>query len=122
MIICDGVVYYLGMSATADYIHFALPIPTERLAMFCKKWKLSRLELFGSVLREDFGPESDVDVLVTFQPNAQPTFLGMFAIQDELESLFGRRVDLLRRQTVEESKNPYRRKSILDSATVIYAD
>ncbi len=94
----------------------------DRLADFCKKWGLSRLELFGSILRGDFKPDSDVDVLISFREGVAPTFLGMMTMKEELELLFGRHVDLLRRQSVEQSRNPYRRNSILNSAAVVYAD
>jgi predicted nucleotidyltransferase len=101
---------------------FAIPVPTDRLAAFCDKWGLCRLELFGSILRDDFKPESDVDVLVSLREGIAPTFMGMLDMKEELESLFARRVDLLRRQAVEVMRNSYRRNSILNSAAVVYAD
>ena len=68
-------------------------VPDGAIAEFCRKWKITELALFGSVLREDFGPESDVDVLVTFEPGHTPGF-AFFEIQAELSELLGRRVDL----------------------------
>jgi predicted nucleotidyltransferase len=79
------------------------------------------MEFFGSVLRDDFRPDSDIDVLVTFGPDHPPTLFGLIEMQDELEALFGRDVDLLSRRAIEASRNPYRRQSILDSARIIYA-
>jgi predicted nucleotidyltransferase len=68
-------------------------IPKARLASFCKKHHIRRLALFGSVLRPDFGPKSDIDVLVEFEPNHIPG-LAFFGMQDELSKIFGRKVDL----------------------------
>lgn len=79
------------------------------------------MELFGSVLCDDFGPESDVDVLVTFDPKVRVSLFQFAQMQAELEAIFGKRVDLLTRRSVEQSRNPYRRNAILDSARVVYA-
>ncbi len=70
-----------------------IPIPAEALADFCRRNHIRRLSLFGSVLRDDFGPNSDVDVLVEFEPDHIPG-LAFFAMQDELSAILGRRVDL----------------------------
>ena len=78
------------------------------------------MELFGSVLRDDFGPESDIDVLVTFAEDANWSLFAFVRCKEELEALFGRRVDLLTRPAVERSHNPYRRNAILSSAEAIY--
>jgi uncharacterized protein len=93
----------------------------ERVATFCEKWKITEFALFGSVLRDDFGPESDVDVLVTFAPDAPWSLLDMVRMQHELEVLFGRPVDLVERSAVEESENYIRRKHVLGSARVVHA-
>src|SRR6266540_369471 len=70
-----------------------IAIDRQRLADFCRRNHIRRLSLFGSVLRDDFGPNSDVDVLVEFEPNHIPG-LAFFAMQDELSAILGRRVDL----------------------------
>ena len=70
-----------------------IPIPAEALADFCRRNHIRRLSLFGSVLRDDFGPDSDVDVLVEFEPDHIPG-LAFFGMQDELSEILGRRVDL----------------------------
>ncbi|MHB9038400.1 MAG: nucleotidyltransferase family protein [Armatimonadota bacterium] len=88
---------------------------------FCKRWGIAELALFGSVLRDDFGPNSDVDVLVTFSPGARPTLFDMVHMQDELAGILGREVDLVSRRGVESSANYLRRKAILESAEVVYA-
>ena len=79
------------------------------------------MSLFGSVIRDDFGPESDVDVLVRFDPQARRTFFDIVRMQDELSRMFGRNVDLVTRAAVEGSRNYIRRKAILDSVQVVYA-
>lgn len=70
-----------------------IEIPSEAIARLCRKYRIRRLALFGSFLREDFGPQSDIDMLVEFEPGATPGF-GFITIQDELTELLGRRVDL----------------------------
>ena len=92
-----------------------------QLAEFCRRWKVSELALFGSVLRGDFKAGSDVDVLVTFAGGARWSLLDLVKMQDELGSLWKRPVDLLARRAVERSPNWIRRKAILESAEVIYA-
>ncbi len=98
-----------------------IDIPQDELAAFCERWKVTELALFGSVLREDFNPESDVDVLVRFDPQARHTLLDIAQMQDELSATLGRAVDLIERAVVERSPNYIRRKAILQSAETIYA-
>ena len=95
--------------------------PQDEIAAFCERWQVAELALFGSAVRDDLGPESDVDVLVSFDPGARPTLFDIAPMQDELARLFGRKVDLVTRAAVEASRNHIRRKSILESAQVIYA-
>lgn len=97
-----------------------LTIPEADLAAFCRANGIRRLSIFGSAVRDDFGPESDVDLLVEFEPGRVPGFR-FVGIAAELSELFGRRVDVLTRRSVERSPNYIRRKEILDSAEVIYA-
>jgi predicted nucleotidyltransferase len=93
----------------------------NKLAEFCSKWRIIDFSLFGSVLREDFGPESDIDVLVTFSSEASWSLFDLVTMEDELKVLFGRDVDLVLRKTIERSKNPYRREAILSTAQSVYA-
>ena len=95
-------------------------IPKAKLAEFCKRWNVSEFALFGSVLRTDFSPTSDVDVLVSFAPQAQVTLFDMARMQIELQAIFKRDVDLVTKRGVENSRNPIRRKRILASAQVIH--
>lgn len=97
-----------------------LSTPNEQIESFCQHWKITGLSLFGSVLRDDFRPESDVDVLVTFAPEAEWSLLDHVAMQEELSTIVGRKVDLVSRQAVEQSDNEQRRRAILDSAEPIY--
>jgi len=97
-----------------------IPIDYERLAEFCRRWKIVELALFGSVLREDFRPDSDVDVLVTFAEGARWSLLDLVRMEDELSMLLGRDVDLVERPAVEESHNWIRRRAILESAEPVY--
>ncbi len=95
--------------------------PKEKIIEFCRRWKITEFAVFGSVLRDDFGPASDVDVLVTFASDARWSLLDHVEMQDELTALFGRKVDLVNRRGIERSRNPIRRREILDSAEIIYA-
>ena len=94
-------------------------IPKKKIAVFCKRWKIIEFALFGSVLRADFGADSDVDVLVSFAPEASWTLFDMVQMQDELRAIFGREVDLVSRRGLENSRNYLRRQAILESAQVI---
>lgn len=98
-----------------------IAIPEPELHAFCRRWRIAELALFGSVLRDDFRPDSDVDVLVRFAPNARPTLFDLVRMKDELQELLGRPVDLVSRRAIEASRNHVRRNAILGSAEVIYA-
>jgi uncharacterized protein len=101
-------------------VSVAVPLDRELIAEFCSRWKVEELSLFGSVLRDDFGPDSDVDVLVTFAPDARWSLFDAAAMEEELEQLFGRPVDLVTRPSVERSHNWIRRRAILGSARPVY--
>lgn len=92
-----------------------IEIPKEILADFCRRNRIRRLAFFGSVLRDDFTPESDVDVLVEFEPGAR-VGLAFFTMQDELSDLLGRKVDL----NTPACLSPYFRNEVLDEAEVLY--
>ncbi|MYC65660.1 MAG: nucleotidyltransferase [Acidobacteriia bacterium] len=105
-----------GTPAISSNVH----IPPDELAAFCRRWSVREMALFGSVLRDDFGPESDVDVLVQFEDEAQHTLFELDEMELELREIFRREVDLVSRRGVEASHNYLRRNSILASAQVIY--
>ncbi len=92
-------------------------IPYDRLTEFCRRWKVTELALFGSVLREDFRPDSDIDVLVTFAEDAGWSLFDLVSMQDELKEIFGREVDLVEKDGL---RNPFRKRSILNSMEVVY--
>ena len=98
-----------------------IELPRDTIADFCRRWRISELALFGSALRDDFRPDSDIDVLVTFASDAAWSLLDHARMQDELRAILKRNVDLISRRGIELSRNPIRRKAILGSAKVIYA-
>jgi uncharacterized protein len=93
-------------------------IPGKKIHTFCRRWKVIEFALFGSILREDFGPESDVDVLVSFAQEAGWSLWDLAEMQQELEGIFGRPVDLVENGTL---RNPFRRQAILNTKEVVYA-
>jgi predicted nucleotidyltransferase len=95
-------------------------VDPRRLARICKKHHIQRLSLFGSVVRGDFGPSSDVDILYEPEPGHLGTLSSFTAASDAMADLFGRRVDFVKRSLIKNSKNPYRKKSILEDERVIY--
>lgn len=92
----------------------------EEVASFCERWQVTQLAVFGSALREDFGPESDIDLLVSFDENARHTLFDMVRMEEELKAIFGREVDLVSRRGIERSPNYIRRKAILESTELLY--
>ena len=99
--------------------HIAIDYDKEKLRDFCHKWKITEFSLFGSVVRDDFGPESDVDVMVTFAADARRSLFDMVHMEDELVEIFGRDVDLMTRRSIERSRNFERRESILTNAVSV---
>lgn len=98
-----------------------LGVRMSDIAAFCDRWGVEELALFGSVLRKDFGPDSDIDVLVRFKAGRTPGLFVAARIRRELAEMCHRRVDLVHRPTIERSQNYIRRKKILESARVVYA-
>lgn len=93
-------------------------IPEREIESFCRRWKIAELSLFGSVLRADFRPESDIDVLIVLAPDAEWSLFDWITMRDELAALFGRNVDLVERSGL---RNPFRRHEILSTREVVYA-
>ncbi len=98
-----------------------IPIERAKVAAFCRKWQITELALFGLILRDDFRPDSDVDVLVSFADEADWSLLDHVVMEEELAGILGRKVDLVTRRAVERSANRIRRQAILGSAEVVYA-
>lgn len=99
---------------------FNIQLPEEKLVEFCQRWKVSELALFGSVLRDDFRIDSDIDILITFAPDARRGLMTLAKMKYELEDLLGREVDLVNKSALETSHNWIRRNEILGTAQVIY--
>lgn len=95
-----------------------IDVPAEKIADFCRRYRIRTFALFGSVLREDFRPDSDVDVLVEFEPAARHSLFDIVNMRDELAELFGRPVDLVEKSAL---RNPFRRHEILRTHQIIYA-
>jgi predicted nucleotidyltransferase len=103
-----------------DVSDIRIDLPMDQIADFCRRWKIVEFALFGSVLREDFHPESDIDVLVTFAPEAKWSLFDHLHAQEELKDILRREVDLVDRKAVEENPNYFIRKAILKSAQIVY--
>jgi predicted nucleotidyltransferase len=99
----------------------SLSWPADRIEEFCRRWKIVELSLFGSALRADFRPDSDVDLLVRFAPDADWSLLDHARMERELSEILGREVDLVSRTAVEASPNWIRRQEILKTARPLYA-
>jgi uncharacterized protein len=99
----------------------AITLPQEQLKSFCRRWKIVELALFGSVLREDFRPDSDVDILVTFDDSADWGLFEHSDMEEELSQMLGKKVDLVSRRGIERSRNWIRKKEILGNQERIYA-
>jgi uncharacterized protein len=95
-------------------------LPKDKIADFCSRWRVAELSLFGSVLREDFHPQSDVDILITFQPESNWGLLEHVQMQQELQDILGRDVDLVSKRAIERSSNWICRQEILSTAQPIY--
>ncbi len=99
-----------------------IELQMAQIEAFCQRWQICELALFGSVLRDDFRPDSDIDVLVRFTAEAHHTLFDLVRMETELAEIFQRQVDLISRRGVEQSLNYLRRQEILSSAKVIYED
>lgn len=93
-------------------------IPQKKVVAFCKRWNVTEFSIFGSALRADFRPDSDVDVLVTIKPDAHISLLDIAQMQIELEAIFKHPVDIVEKEGL---RNPYRKREILKTAQVVYA-
>jgi len=109
------------MSALTSIAELRVDLPREAVVGFCRKWRIVRLEVFGSALRPDFGVRSDVDLLVTFAADARWSLIDHARMENELAQLLGRDVDLVTRRSVEQSRNWIRRREILSTARTLYA-
>lgn len=97
-----------------------LNLSEDQLKNFCHRWQITELSLFGSILRSDFRPDSDIDVLAAFAPGVRWSLLDHMRMEQELKTLFGRKVDLVSKRAIERSGNWIRRREILAAAQPIY--
>ena len=97
-----------------------LGLPMNAIEAFCDRWQVAELALFGSVLRDDFGPESDIHMMIRFKTKRTPGLFGIVEMEWELAELLSHRVGLVTREAIESSRNHIRRKAILESAKVVY--
>lgn len=95
-----------------------IDIPMDKIEDFCRRWRIKEFSLFGSVLRDDFRSDSDVDVLVSFEENAGWSLYDVVDMKEELKAIFGREVDLVEKGAI---RNPFRKHSILSTKEVLYA-
>ena len=99
---------------------FPIELPHKEIEDFCRRWEVSELSLFGSVLTPYFNKDSDIDVLVKFVDSSRRTLFDVVQMEDEMTAIFHRKVDLVLKGGIEASKNAIRREEILNSAVVIY--
>ena len=97
-----------------------LALPIDQINKLCQQWQIIELSLFGSILRDDFPGDSDIDILVAFAPTANWGLLDRAQMQEELEAVLSRRVDLISKRAIDRSSNWIRRKEILSTAQTIY--
>jgi uncharacterized protein len=93
-------------------------VSMDKIKDFCRRWKIVEFALIGSVLRDDFRPDSDIDILLSFEENAGWSLYDVVDMKDELKTVFGREVDLVEKEAI---RNPYRRRTMLTDKEVLYA-
>jgi len=98
---------------------YPFSLPREKIVAFCHRWQITEFAIFGSALRNDFNALSDIDILISFNDSAEVTLLDMAQMQIELERLFNRPIDLVEKAAL---RNPFRRREILETSQVVYAD
>ena len=97
-----------------------IDVPKEKIAAFCRRNHIRELALFGSALRSDFRPDSDVDMLVEFEPGQELGLMELVAMENELSEILGRKADMVERQAVERSENYIRKRHVLQSVEKVY--
>ncbi len=101
-------------------IELNIELPKDQITKFCNRWHIHELAFFGSVLRDDFGPDSDLDILITFAEEANWSLLDHLRMEEELQKILLRKIDLFTKRAVEQSHNQLRRQKILSTAEVVY--
>ena len=103
-----------------DLIFHRMGCSSDKIQHFCQRWKITELAVFGSILRDDFKPTSDIDFLVKFSPEIKIGIFELYDIEEQLTEMVGRPIDLVFKTSIEKSHNWIRRKNILETAEVIY--
>ncbi|NJK53956.1 MAG: DNA polymerase subunit beta [Leptolyngbyaceae cyanobacterium SU_3_3] len=103
-----------------ESIKLAIALPIDTIQAFCQRWQIAELAVFGSILRDDFHLDSDVDFLYVLEPNTHWKLSDLIHAEEELTQLLGRKVDLVGKASIEQSHNWLRKRNILSSARVIY--
>ena len=99
-----------------------ISVSREKIVDFCKRWQIIEFSFFGSILRDDFNPEkSDIDILIEFSSTSSWGLFNLVKMEEELSLLFNRRVDLVNKKAIENSRNSIRKRNILESAEIYYA-
>src|SRR5207244_362033 len=101
--------------------HGNIDVPIDKVETLCKRWKITELSFFGSVLRDDFRPDSDVDVMVRFGPDEHWSLFDIVQIEIELGGILGRKADLSEREIIEKSDNPFFRRHARSRVELVYA-
>ena len=104
----------------SDIIHQRLKLSQEDITNICEEWNIRKLSLFGSILRDDFNENSDIDLLIQFEPDARQGLLMLAKLKHHLEDMTQRSVDVVVQESVENSENWIRKQEILNTAQVIY--
>jgi predicted nucleotidyltransferase len=107
------------MSTLAQPPSLRIPLPLEAIADVCRRWRIRRLEVFGSALRDDFRSNSDIDFLYTWEDDAEWAW-EIVRLRDELSTLLGRPVDLVSRRAIEDSRNYIRKQAILTNVATVF--
>jgi predicted nucleotidyltransferase len=110
------------MNSLSSPIDRHIDWPQEQINRFCQHWLVTELSLFGSILRDDFHADSDIDLLIAFADDADWSLFDHIQMQQELQSILHRKVDLISKRAILRSPNPIRRHEILSTAQVIYTD
>lgn len=110
----------MSKAETETVKKLAIALPIDAIQSFCQRWQIAELSVFGSILRDDFHTNSDVDFLYALKPNTRWRLSDLIDAEEELEKMLGRKVDLVGKTTIEQSHNWLRKQNILSSAKVIY--
>lgn len=102
--------------------NFLTTLPIIDIAKICQRWKIQELAVFGSALRDDFSPDSDIDIVVTFATDAEWGLLDHIKMQQELQAILHRNVDLITKRALEKSQNWLRRNEILKTAKILFPE